>query len=303
MSSLITVDKITKTFKKDLFAASFTALDDVSFSLGEGETIGFLGANGAGKTTSLKIIFDFITPDSGSVKFGEVLGGNLKSALNKIGYLPERPYFYPHLTGRQFLEFMGKLNGIKSERLDVQIEKYAERFKIKAALGRHVRDYSKGMLQRLGFASVLIHEPELLILDEPLSGLDPIGRKEFKDVIIELAEDGKTVFFSSHIVSDIEEVCSKVIVLESGKVVYNGRIDELISENTKEGYEILVSGAIDEKAVRELNLTKKTDSLFVISRENKNIALAALVERGVTIEALRPLTSSLEQIIYKIRND
>lgn len=189
--------EISKVFNTDLLKKKFQALNNVSFSIPENKIIGFLGANGAGKTTSIKIGMDFIRPTSGTIKYGKSLGGSKKEAFKNIGYLPERPYFYPHLTGRDFCKYLSQLSNVKRTTFNERIDKWAPIFKIDYALDRYINNYSKGMLQRIGFLATIIHNPKLIILDEPLSGLDPIGRKELKDVIVNLYKDGKTVFFSS----------------------------------------------------------------------------------------------------------
>lgn len=298
---LILVDSITKKFQKDFWSTPFCALEGVSFSINEGEVIGFLGANGAGKTTTLKILFDFIKADQGQVHFSQKLGGSLNRALKHIGYLPERPYFYPHLTGEEFVLYMASLNDISKARAKELMAKWAKRFKIDHALGRMIRGYSKGMLQRIGFVSALVHEPKILILDEPLSGLDPVGRKEFKDVLRELKGEGKTLFFSSHIVSDIEEVCNKVVVLENGKLMYEGLIDTLIDVNANPQYEIKLGKVKEGFALEGLECLDKDRSIYQINGP-KNDVLRKLLEQGVEIDFLTPFRPSLEEIIYKIRS-
>ncbi len=299
---MISLCNVTKTFRKDFWSPSFTALDNVSFTIGEGEAIGFLGANGAGKTTALKILFDFIKPNSGKVEFSGTAGKNLSEALGRIGYLPERPYFYPHLTGAEFVHYMGELTDVsKSDRVQ-RMQYWAERFKIDHALGRMIRGYSKGMLQRIGFVSILVHNPDILILDEPLSGLDPIGRKELKDVLREIAKLGKTVFFSSHIVSDIEEVCKKVVVLEKGALLYEGDIESLLSEHDSKVYELKIRTFAEKLKLENEVFYEKLYDLHIHRIDgfvSENVA--RVLSSGAEIYSLNPLRPSLEQIIYKIR--
>ncbi|MFG1482238.1 ABC transporter ATP-binding protein, partial [Halobacteriovorax sp. HFRX-1_3] len=237
-ASMLVCHNISKSFKKDFWAKEFIALKNVNFELTEGKIVGFLGANGAGKTTLIKIILSFIKPNSGSVK---ILGNDWTddNVRRLVGYMPERPYYYQNLTGLEFLYYCGELQEVSREIVDKNIEKWATKLEIKFALDRKIKGYSKGMLQRLGFVSVLLHNPRLIILDEPLSGLDPIGRKEFKDVIKEVNEEGVSVFFSSHIVNDVEEVCDDVVVLEAGEIIYNGPIKELVAKNTSNQFEIV----------------------------------------------------------------
>ena len=300
---MISLNNITKTFKKDFWSPTFTALDKVSFNIGEGESIGFLGANGAGKTTSLKILFDFIKPDSGSIEFSGNAGRNLSEALKRIGYLPERPYFYPHLTGAEFVHYMGELTDVSKVDREQRMKYWSERFKIDHAMGRMIRGYSKGMLQRIGFVSILIHNPEILILDEPLSGLDPVGRKELKDVLKEIAKLGKTVFFSSHIVSDIEEVCKKVVVLEKGALLYEGDIEKLLTEHDSKVYELKLKFSGERIQLDNAVFYDKVHDLHTYHIDNfvkENIY--KVIAEGAEIYSLNPLRPSLEQIIYKIRS-
>ena len=168
ISIMIKFTDVTKIFKSDLLSQPFTALDHVTFNVPEGSMVGFLGANGAGKTTSLKIIMDFIRPTKGSVKFSDSLGKDKLEIFKNIGFLPERPYFYPTLTGWDFLKFMGRLSGLTVSQINSEIEKWAPIFKIEFALDRELKTYSKGMLQRIGFLATIMHHPRIIILDEPL---------------------------------------------------------------------------------------------------------------------------------------
>lgn len=299
---MIEFRNVTKTFQKDFWAQPFKALDNVSFKIPRASMVGFLGANGAGKTTSLKILMEFIKPNSGEVHFSEELGGGLFQALSKIGYLPERPYFYPHLTGQEFAELMGELSNVPRPLLKERIKTWSKQLNIDHALNRQIRGYSKGMLQRIGFVTVLLHDPQMLILDEPLSGLDPVGRKEIKDVMRELNNQGKTVFFSSHIVSDIEETCSDVVVLENGQCIYNGEIEKLLDENRSSGYEFTYSGeALQSVPFEKLSASSKTWTIRT-SESHKNNALQEILEKNYDLRKVELSRVSLEEIIYKIKS-
>lgn len=295
--------EVEKKYQADFWKKSFKALDDLSFKIERGALVGFLGANGAGKTTSIKVLLKFIKPDHGHVRYHSDLGSNFRTIFSRIGYIPERPYFYPHLTGKEFLEYMGLLNEVPRVLLNQRIQKWAERFGIDFALERKVNNYSKGMLQRLGFVSALVHDPLLLILDEPLSGLDPMGRRELKLALSELHGEGKTVFFSSHIVTDVEEICNKVVFLEKGRLVYEGSIDRLIEENIKPHYTVsLFNAPKDFYSERMLHCTPDGVATFEIPLEEKDPFLRASLETGANILTLTPGRPSLEEIIYKIRS-
>jgi ABC-2 type transport system ATP-binding protein len=280
--------EITKIFDTDLFKKNFTALNGLSFKIEEGKTIGFLGANGAGKTTTLKIGMDFIRPTSGSIIYGEALGGSRKNAFQHIGYLPERPFFYPHLTGREFSHYMGGLSNLSKKTIKQQIEYWSPRFKIDFALDRKIKNYSKGMLQRVGFLVTMLHDPKLIILDEPLSGLDPIGRKELRDIIVEINEVGKTVFFSSHIVSDVEEVCEKVIFIKNGKLVYDGNVDTIINDNLKLNSKIRFVKDSEQSSV-------------LVDHNNVNSEIENLIKNQNQIISVEPNKPTLEEIFYSVK--
>jgi ABC-2 type transport system ATP-binding protein len=279
---------ITKNFQANFWEKSFTAVDDVSFSIEKGDLVGFLGANGAGKTTLIKILMDFSRQDKGEVIFSPELGNTLLEIKANIGYLPERAYLYPHLTGREFLNYVGELSNIEfNSRLEL-IESWSKKLSIDTALDRLIKTYSKGMQQRLGFVSVLIHNPKILILDEPLSGLDPLGRREFKTILKELNQQGVTIFFSSHVVGDVEEICNKVVFIEKGKLVHQGSVDELIVKHSNDFYDIkfLIEGKIEIVKVHE---------------SEKNQKILEILNCGNQILEIEKEKPTLEEIIYKIK--
>ncbi|WP_457551905.1 ABC transporter ATP-binding protein [Desulfobacula sp.] len=220
--------KINKTFSTGF--KKYPVLHDVSFQVNKGEIFGFLGPNGAGKSTSIKLLLNFIQPSSGSIFIDDIMVGK-NNFQHRIGYLPETPCFYENLTGFETLIFAGKTSGMDKKILKGAVEKALNRLDLNPAGDKLIKAYSKGMKQRLGIAVALIHDPEIFILDEPMSGLDPMGRKLITDVILELKQRGKTVFFSSHILSDIEKLCDRIGILNKGKLLYIGSIHELIKNN------------------------------------------------------------------------
>lgn len=279
---------ISKRFQNHFWEKNILALDNVSFQIAQGDLVGFLGANGAGKTTLIKILMDFSRQSSGRLVFDSCLGKSPLEIKSNMGYLPERAYLYQHLTGREFLEYVGSLNSIFKPELKVLIKKWSEKIMIDYALDRQIKGYSKGMQQRLGFISALIHNPKFLILDEPLSGLDPIGRRDFKNILKELNVNGTTIFFSSHIVSDVEEICNKVIFIEKGKLLYDGDINSLILKQSGNNYRLQY---VEETLLKTIHFDEK----------DKDQILKKLLHENVNILALEKDTLTLEEIIYKIK--
>jgi ABC-2 type transport system ATP-binding protein len=298
-------NKVNKSFKNDFWAQPVQVLKDLSFEVEKNKIVGFLGANGAGKTTSLKILLNFIKHDSGSIHFQNEMGSSFVDIRKQVGYLPERPYFYNYLTGREFISYMGKLSDVTSDKLKSRTRSWSERLKIDHALDRQVRSYSKGMLQRLGFISAVIHDPKLLILDEPLSGLDPVGRKEFKDSLLLLKNEGKTIFFSSHIISDVEEVCEKVVVIDKGQLKFQGPIDTIIEENIEQKYSIKITGSYTEvMSIKSSFIKEDSDQLkysyFLIPKNKKDDFLKDMINSNIQVLHLEQVRPSLEEVVYKI---
>ena len=243
---MLQFSNVTKKFQIDFWSSPFIALNQLSFRLQGGSLTGFLGANGSGKTTAIKILLGLIFPSSGTIHFHEWKDLTAEERLKKIGHTPERPYYYPYLSGLEFLTYVGSLSGVPRTKLASRIEEYATRLSMSAHLEKKISGYSKGMLQRLGLIGALIHDPELLILDEPTAGIDPLGRKEIKNFLHSLYEKGKTILVSSHIVSDLEEICSHLIIIDKGALVYEGTCHELIENNAKSEYFALIEGESQE---------------------------------------------------------
>lgn len=218
------VDHLSKTFRGGVFEKDKHVLQSLSFSVPEGKTTGFIGVNGSGKTTSIKCVLDFIHPDSGSIEFfGEKrLTPEIK---RRIGYLPERPYYYEFLTAIEFLQFHWRLAGAVGDFEARALEVLQEVDLIKAK-DRRLRAFSKGMLQRVGMAQALLCKPEFLILDEPMSGLDPDGRALIKDIIRDEQKNGTSIFFSSHLLNDMDELCDHLVVIDDGKLIFQGPLLE-----------------------------------------------------------------------------
>lgn len=213
--SVIELTNVSKQFRSDLLLRPVRALDGLTLSINKGEVFGFLGPNGAGKSTTIKILLNLIFPDSGTARILDRPVSDT-SVRRTVGYLPESPYFYDHLSAEELLRFGGQVSGMEYGRIRERIDLLLDRVDLQSARTRPLRTYSKGMVQRAGLALALVHDPEVVILDEPMSGLDPIGRKMVGDLIMELHEQGKTVFFSSHILTDIERFCDRAGIIIDG---------------------------------------------------------------------------------------
>ena len=225
---VLEVKNLKKKFKENAFSKEKIVLSQIDFSISEGIITGFLGTNGSGKTTTLKCLLGLISVDAGEVSFFDRQPLS-RSVLKKVGFLPEQPYFYDYLTGEELLVFYGQLSTrLKKADLKSRARSLLKKLGIYEAKDRKIRTYSKGMLQKVGVAQALVHDPEFVILDEPMSGLDPDSRMYVGELIKDLAKDGKTVFFSSHLLYDVERLCKNLVVLKSGRVAYEGSVAELL---------------------------------------------------------------------------
>lgn len=226
---VITTEGLTKEFRVGFRMKRVLALDGLNLKVEEGEIFGYIGPNGAGKTTTLKIMMGLIYPTSGNV---QIFGRDVKDVNIKmdIGFLPEAPYFYDYLTAREFLDFYGQLFDLGKNERKRRNEELLDMVDLRLAKDTQLRKFSRGMLQRIGIAQALINDPKLVILDEPMSGLDPVGRTKIRDVILRLKDEGKTVFFSSHILSDVEMICDRVGILVNGRLKEVGKLEELLGE-------------------------------------------------------------------------
>jgi len=230
MTPAIKISNISRSFKNHFWETKKLVLKNISLEVLQGEVFGFLGPNGAGKTTTIKIITGLIRPDTGTV---QVFGERAESlqAKKRIGFLPESPYFYEHLTGYEFLKIHALLGNVTDYR--TRVHTMLEKVGLKDAANRPLHKYSRGMLQRIGIAQALISDPELFILDEPLTGLDPVGRKQIKDLILEQKKKGKTIFFSSHILPDAEAVCDRIGIIINGEIVQVDELKKLLKKDIK----------------------------------------------------------------------
>lgn len=224
---MIKISHLNKSYYKD------KVVDDLSLTIKSGEVFGFLGPNGAGKTTTIKMIVGLSAPDSGQILINGNKPSNIKTR-EKIGFMPEDPYFYDHLTGLEFLIFCGQLFSATRNRNKGYYNQILSDVGLFEYKNKMLKTYSKGMKQRLGLAQALVNDPDYIFLDEPLDGLDPIGRREIKQIIIELKKRKKTVFFNSHILSDVEEICDEIGIIDKGKLVYSGDVKKFTKGKTLE---------------------------------------------------------------------
>jgi ABC-2 type transport system ATP-binding protein len=240
MADAIRIENLQKSFRIGFIPKTREILKGITFSVREGETFGYLGPNGAGKTTTIKSLLGLIHPDAGTIT---IFGRPHSSPRSReaLGFLPENPYFYDYLTGREFLAFTADLFGLCREEKAERIARLLKLVGLERAADLPLRKYSRGMLQRAGLAQALVNDPKLVVLDEPLGGMDPIGRKEIRDIIVRFKDEGKTVFFTSHILQDIEMICDRVAIIVGGRIVKEGGLRDLVSEKVL-FTEVTVSG-------------------------------------------------------------
>ncbi len=282
----------------------YRALDNLSVQVAPGEVFGFLGPNGAGKTTTLKLLLQLVFPTAGRA---EILGRPVGDVAvrRRVGYLPENPYFYDHLTAVELLDYFGRLFGLGSDVRASRVSRLLDEVGLGAERTLPLRRYSKGMLQRVGLAQALINEPEVVFLDEPMSGLDPIGRRMVRELILRLRDRGATVFFSSHILSDAEAVCSRVAILSGGRLAAEGKLTELLAFGVK-GWEVVVDRAAADVLARlqalAVKVTRIAESRYAVevpADARPERILADLVAAGASIVSLNPMRDTLEDLFMR----
>jgi ABC-2 type transport system ATP-binding protein len=301
--TVLRTDHLAKTYVLGFFRKKVRAITDVSLQVEPGEIFGLLGPNGAGKTTTLKVLMGLIRPSSGTA---EVLGkpvGDL-AAKRRLGYLPESPYFYDYLTGRELLVFMAKLFGLSRAEARRRAGALLEQVDLTRAADLALRRYSKGMLQRVGIAQALVNDPELVILDEPLTGLDPLGRKDLRELIADLRRQGKTVLLSSHILADVEMLADRVAILVRGRTVNTGPLHELLDAR------ILTTDVVVKTPSEELvaalqqaghTVLRVGDSAQITLTEEQAVdpVLQLVQQHHGSIHAVTPRKESLEDLVVR----
>jgi ABC-2 type transport system ATP-binding protein len=301
--AIIRVERLSKEFRQGFFMRRVRAVKDISFQVERGDIFGFLGPNGAGKTTTIKMLTGLIRPTSGTAQlFGEQVPS--RRALARIGFLPENPYVYPYLTPTEFVTMCGRLSGLSGRAVRDRTRHVLEQVGVAYAADRPVRRLSKGMLQRTGLAAALVADPELLILDEPMSGLDPVGRKEVRDLIVDERRRGRTIFFSTHILNDVETLCDRVAILRQGEVVVSGRISELLRRDARRT-EITLSGNFAElqRSLEAEGLKLRVVGGMLLVLVEGADGVARLLERALaaalTVEQLVPRHETLEDLFLR----
>lgn len=247
------IEGLTKEYVRGLRRQRVVSLDRLNLEIEEGEVFGFLGHNGAGKTTTIKLVLGLLRPTAGSVWLMDRLADDV-AVRQEVGYLPEAPYFYEYLTAEEFLFFIGKLFGLEGKTLGGRVDELLELVSMRSARHVPLGKVSKGMLQRVGIAQALINNPRLVILDEPMSGLDPIGRRDVRDIIHRLKDQGKTVFFSSHILPDVEMVCDRIGILVKGALKAVGTVRDIVGGHAAGSIELVVEKLPREAAQEAVRL-------------------------------------------------
>ncbi|MEO6725650.1 MAG: ABC transporter ATP-binding protein [Blastocatellia bacterium] len=279
------------------------ALDEVSLQVEAGEVFGLLGPNGAGKTTTFKILMGLIRPTAGTA---QILGATINDlkVRRRVGYLPEQPYFYDYLTAREFLLYCGALCDVPKAQAARRTDELLGQMGLADSANKPLRKFSKGMLQRLGIAQALVHDPEMLFLDEPMSGLDPLGRREVRDLIGGLRAQGKTIFFSSHILTDVEAMCDRVAILNRGCLIESGKLSEILKSRGSE-IEAVVSGvgedALAEMRAFAISVLPTPEGARVRLQNDQEIArLLEIIRRSNgRIVSINPVRESLEELFIR----
>jgi ABC-2 type transport system ATP-binding protein len=267
-----------------------------------GETYGVLGPNGAGKTTSIKAILRLIFPDRGDIRlFGAALS---KDALRRVGYLPENPYVYQYLRAAEFLDLCGRLMGMDAALRKKRTREMIELVGLAHAVDRPIGRFSKGMTQRIGLAQALLHDPELLILDEPMSGLDPIGRKQVRDIILSERAAGKTIIFTSHVLSDVEMLCDRIAIINKGQVVARGTLDELLRREVRRVrvQASKVSSELEQALARDGLGVRRVDDMVHVTIEGDHevgTLLTRLLSAGAVVVEVEPERETLEDLFVR----
>ncbi|MEA3364752.1 MAG: ABC transporter ATP-binding protein [Candidatus Hydrogenedentes bacterium] len=299
----IATSHLTKIYRGHIGHGRLKSLDNLNLTIAPNEVFGFLGRNGAGKTTTIKILCSLLRPTDGDAF---VMGKDVRRRETRchIGYLPENPYFYEYLNPRETLDFYGELNGLSRPQREAEWERLAELLDLRELAEQRVRGFSKGMRQRLGFAVALVGDPDVLILDEPMSGLDPLGRRMIRELILLLHSQGKTIFFSSHVLGDVEQICNRVGILVKGKLTTQGRLDELLARRVNRVE--IIAESLPEATVSALaprsDGTRESEQgrhFFANDMETANALAAEILQAGGKLVEFTPIRESLEEYFMR----
>ena len=309
MKHIIEIENLSKDYEVGFWKKKkVRALDGLNLQVEGGQIFGFLGGNGAGKTTTIKILMSLIYPSEGNAK---ILGRDISDVKmhQTIGYCPENPYFYDYLTARELMNYFGELFGLDSASRKLKSEELLAKVGLdEKDWNKQLRKFSKGMLQRVGLAQSLINDPEIVFLDEPMSGLDPIGRREIRELIAELREQGKTVFMSTHILSDIEALCDNVAILRKGKLAATGKLDDLLMQSgERQSYEIVAKGVSKEMLQTQISDVSGAEIFAKPNGANIQVADETDIDRvlqiirnsGGNLVSVQPVKQSLEELFVK----
>jgi ABC-2 type transport system ATP-binding protein len=303
MNSIVEIENLTKDYEVGFWRKKkVRALENLSLSVMPGQIFGFLGGNGAGKTTTIKILMGLLFPTAGTAR---ILGSDISdvSMHSRIGYCPENPYFYDYLTASELMQYFGELLGLDSERRRQRASELLAKVGLdEKDWNKQLRKFSKGMLQRVGLAQALISEPEIVFFDEPMSGLDPIGRREIRELIVELREKGTTVFMSTHILSDVEALCDNVAILRRGRLAATGNLDELLTtQGEKQIYEVSLKNITPGQMPDGYTVFPTSSGLTVQVDDESEIdqVLAKARSAGGKLVSVQPVRQSLEELFLE----
>lgn len=299
-NEIVRVQGIVKDFRPGFGLRRKRVLHGVTFDVQDNEIFGFVGPNGAGKTTTLKILMGLIRPSEGRAR---ILGSDVFESefRHQIGFLPENPYFYPFLTAREILDFYARLSGVSASDRAERVDRLLGVVHLGHAMDARLRTFSKGMLQRVGIAQALIHDPKVVFLDEPMSGLDPLGRMEIRDLILSLRAEGKTVFMNTHILPDVESICDRVAIIVKGRIRHQGPIEDFLPADRRET-DVVVSSLPPEIAEDlaerfDLEMRGLGERLELrVAEKEVNGVLDAVMRVGAEVVSVTPHRSSLEDV-------
>jgi ABC-2 type transport system ATP-binding protein len=306
MSTVVRTDRLTKDFHIGFWRPRpHRGLDSLSLDIPGGGVFGLLGPNGAGKSTTLKLLLDLLRPTSGRAEvFGRPAGDT--SARRRLGFLPEHPTFYDYLSAEELLTYFAGLFGYSGAERRARASQVLDRVGLGSDRRRPIRHYSKGMIQRVGLAQALVNDPELIVLDEPMSGLDPIGRRDVREMVLELRDEGRTVLFSSHILSDAEMLCSAVGILDRGRLVASGTLSDLTAGGSH-GWEVVATNVADDlvgrladRVVRSRHISPGRFSFELAAGTRPEALVADLASGGAALVSVSPIRTTLEDVFVRV---